>query len=162
MSYIMRFARHSPALLRSPSAFMTSTSVGARNLGQEFFEKNSKLQRPLSPHLTIYAPQLTSMLSITHRFTGCGLAIFVYGLGIGPLLASQQFPYYMEAMAGISPAVTMPIKLVLATSLSFHLVNGIRHLAWDMGYGFQLKQLYTSGYAVLAVSLVAGVLLAFK
>ncbi|CAN7983832.1 unnamed protein product [Ixodes hexagonus] len=130
----------------------------------EFFEKNKKLQRPLSPHLTIYARQITAMMSLTHRITGCGLGVCVYGLGLAPFLTSQQFPYYVEAVRAmsISPVLLVPFKFALAWALCYHTINGMRHLAWDLGIGFQLKELYASAYVALALSLVLGAILAFK
>lgn len=110
--------------------------------------------RPLSPHLQIYRPQLTSILSITHRATG----IF---LSAGVLVLT----YWLVSIAGGENAYTtareclssLPGQLLLAAwsfSFYFHLCNGIRHLFWDVGMGFELKTVYASGYTVIAVSVV--------
>uniref|UniRef100_A0A090XE11 Putative succinate dehydrogenase cytochrome b subunit n=1 Tax=Ixodes ricinus TaxID=34613 RepID=A0A090XE11_IXORI len=56
----------------------------------------------------------------------------------------------------ISPVLLVPFKFALAWALCYHTLNGMRHLAWDLGIGFQLKELYASGYTVLAISLVRG------
>ncbi len=114
--------------------------------------------RPLSPHLQIYRPQLTSILSITHRGTG----IF---LSLGAIVLA----YWLMSIAGGEASYTaareclgsVPGKLLLGAwsfSFYFHLCNGIRHLFWDVGLGFELKSVYASGYAVVAASVLMTVL----
>ena len=110
-------------------------------------------KRPLSPHLQIYRPQLTSVLSITHRLTGFALSLFI--------LISPAILYFLT-LSKDSHTLVMNlfqngfVKLVLFLAifgLSYHLCNGIRHLAWDAGYGLDLDSSYKSGYAVVATSL---------
>ena len=105
--------------------------------------------RPLSPHLQIYRPQLTTILSIIHRATGVfaamGSVVIVWWLG-----ALAQGP---EAYAQFQHVLAHPLsKLVLlgwCFSLSYHLCNGIRHLFWDIGAGLELNQVYRSGVIML-------------
>ena len=110
-------------------------------------------KRPLSPHLQIYRPQLTSVLSITHRLTGFALSLVI--------LLSPAILYFLT-LSKDSHALVMNlfqngfVKLVLFLAifgLSYHLCNGIRHLAWDAGYGLDLDSSYKSGYAVVLISL---------
>ena len=110
-------------------------------------------KRPLSPHLQIYRPQLTSVLSITHRLTGFALSLLI--------LLSPAILYFLT-LSKDSHTLVMNVfqnsfvKLVLFLAifgLSYHLCNGIRHLAWDAGYGLDLDSSYKSGYAVVAISL---------
>ena len=110
-------------------------------------------KRPLSPHLQIYRPQLTSVLSITHRLTGFALSLVI--------LLSPAILYFLT-LSRDSHTLVMNlfqnsfVKLVLFLAifgLSYHLCNGIRHLAWDAGYGLDLDSSYKSGYAVVAISL---------
>ena len=110
-------------------------------------------KRPLSPHLQIYRPQLTSVLSITHRLTGIALSLVI--------LLSPAILYFLT-LSKDSHTLVMNlfengfVKLVLFLAifgLSYHLCNGIRHLAWDAGYGLDLDSSYKSGYAVVAISL---------
>ncbi|XP_037558371.1 succinate dehydrogenase cytochrome b560 subunit, mitochondrial [Dermacentor silvarum] len=173
MAYAMRFANRASALslLRpvtaSPAACfapMSAMSPKQAEVTEHFFKKNKSLKRPLSPHLSIYAPQMTSMLSLTHRATGCGMAVCLYGMGVMPLVCSHQFPHYVEALQAmhISPILTFPVKLGLSFALCYHTFNGMRHLAWDLGLGYGLKELYTSGFFVLGLSLVTAAVLAFK
>ena len=110
--------------------------------------------RPLSPHLQVYRPQLTSMMSIFHRITGAantvGLLLFSSWL---ITLASDKAAYlaFTDFMAG-------PIGQILLIGWSFsvfyHLCNGIRHLIWDSGYLFKIKNAYRAGYVVLTVSVL--------
>jgi succinate dehydrogenase / fumarate reductase cytochrome b subunit len=110
--------------------------------------------RPLSPNLQIYRPQLTSVLSITHRATGVALAAGAAAL-VAWLSAAAAGP---GAYAQFDTALRSPFGLVLLLlwtfSLFFHLCNGIRHLVWDAGYGFDLRTIYASGWAVVAASAV--------
>ena len=118
-------------------------------------------KRPLSPHLQIYKPQLTSILSITHRLTGFALSLVI--------IASPLILYFLT-LSQDSHSFVMAIfqnsfvKLVLFFAifgLSYHLCNGIRHLAWDAGYGLDLDTSYKSGYAVVGTSIGITLLIIF-
>lgn len=120
-------------------------------------------QRPLSPFMIgpYYRPQLTSILSILHRISGLFLCLGAIAL-MAWIFAAASGPDGYAAFAGLAHGVVG--KLLLASSvfaLCFHLGNGIRHLFWDAGKGFELKSAYASGYAVIAFAIVAtaGVLL---
>jgi succinate dehydrogenase / fumarate reductase cytochrome b subunit len=108
--------------------------------------------RPISPHLHVYRPQLTSVLSFTHRITGLTLGLYSVAL----------VAWLVAAAAGPGPFVTaqklmqsLPSKVLLfgGTFCFFlHLCGGIRHLVWDSGRGFELGAIYASGWAVVAIS----------
>jgi succinate dehydrogenase / fumarate reductase cytochrome b subunit len=108
--------------------------------------------RPLSPNIQIYRPQLTSVLSIVNRITGIVLSVFAIAL-VGWLIS---------AAAGAQPYATVqafvrswPGQILLfgATFAFFlHLCGGLRHLIWDAGYGFDLRTIYASGWAVVVTS----------
>ena len=108
--------------------------------------------RPVSPHLQIYRLQLTSVLSITHRATGVVLSVgtlaLVYWL---TALAAGAEPFG-EAQALGGAWYGRVVLLGFSFSLFYHLCNGIRHLFWDVGLGFEIKTLYTSGWAVVIAS----------
>ncbi len=110
--------------------------------------------RPLSPHIQIYRCQLTSGLSITHRLTGILLSIGSLVV-LFWLCAVARGP---EAYAAAQSIFDMFIvKLLLfgwTWAFFFHLCNGVRHLAWDAGYGFELPTTYASGYTVVGLSIV--------
>ena len=114
----------------------------------------SQAQRPLSPHLQVYKPQLTSVLSITHRATGLALAVgtlllvwwlYAAAAGTNAFAAAQSFWYSW---------IGRLLLLGWSWSLFFHLCNGIRHLFWDAGWGFELKTTYRSGWTVVVASIV--------
>ena len=110
--------------------------------------------RPLSPHLTVYRPQITSMLSILHRVTGVGLTLGAILL-VWWLLAAATSDEYFQFVDGLMTAwIGHLVLLGLTFSLAYHFCNGIRHLMWDMGYGFELEQVEQSGK--IAVGAAAG------
>ncbi len=119
---------------------------------------NGKLvRRPLSPHLQVYKPQLTSVLSIMNRATGIALSV-------GTLLLVWWFVAAAtsdNAYAGVSGFMRSPIGLLFllgwVASLWYHFFNGIRHLAWDAGYGYDLPQVHATGWAVVAATAVVTV-----
>ncbi|MFM6989553.1 MAG: succinate dehydrogenase, cytochrome b556 subunit [Arenimonas sp.] len=112
-------------------------------------------KRPLSPHLQIYSKQITSVMSIFHRITGVVLA--VGSLGLLWVLVSAGMGE--QAFAATQACVASPLgRLALAVysaALMYHLFNGIRHLAWDAGKGFDLPSVYRSGYTVIALTVLA-------
>ena len=113
--------------------------------------------RPLSPFMlgTYYRPQLTSMLSITHRATGVFLSIAAAPLLLCWLIAADRGPEALQALySGLSSAPGKIFILGLLFSLSFHFCNGIRHLIWDTGRLLQIDQAYRAGWTVLLVSLL--------
>jgi len=110
--------------------------------------------RPLSPHLGIYKWQLTMMLSIIHRATGIALVAGTLLL-VWTLLALAQGP---EAYARVQMlCASIPGTVLLfgwSWALCYHLCNGIRHLAWDAGWGFDIPRAYLTGWSVVVVSLL--------
>ena len=110
-------------------------------------------ERPLSPDLQIYRPQLTSALSITHRLTGVALSIGS-PLLVCWLVAAAVGPSAYAALQGfLASWLGLLLLLGWTFSLFYHLCNGIRHLFWDAGYGFDLQTIYASGWTVVAVSI---------
>ena len=111
--------------------------------------------RPVSPHLQVYRPQITSILSITHRITGvalCGGAVLLtYWL----MSATYGAESYANAQAILGSWFGRLVLFGVVFSLWFHLANGIRHLVWDTGRGLEMEQLRLSGLAVVAVSVVS-------
>ncbi|MHB1544227.1 MAG: succinate dehydrogenase, cytochrome b556 subunit [Gammaproteobacteria bacterium] len=109
--------------------------------------------RPLSPHLQIYRWQLTSVLSILHRVTGIFLALGLVGISLGLYLLAfstggfADYRYFLESPVGLIFLVAW------SWSFFYHLLNGVRHLFWDMGSGFELKQVYQSGWIAVIGSL---------
>ncbi len=110
--------------------------------------------RPLSPHLQVYRPQLTSVMSIMHRISGSVLATGSVLLVVW-LVALAAGPSWFAPMA---MALAHPLgKFVLfgySLALVYHGLNGIRHLMWDLCIGLELHQVYRSGRLVLALTVV--------
>jgi succinate dehydrogenase / fumarate reductase cytochrome b subunit len=114
----------------------------------------SQVQRPLSPHLQVYKPQLTSVLSFTHRATGLALAVGTIFLVWWLLAAATSDTAFATAQAFWYSWIGRLLLLGWTWSLLFHLCNGIRHLFWDAGHGYELKTAYASGWTVVTGSVV--------
>ena len=108
--------------------------------------------RPLSPHLTVYKPQITSVLSIFHRITGAGLSVgtvlvvlWLASIGLGEN-AFKNFNNFLN-----SPLILLVLVASL-WALWYHFCTGLRHLYWDMGYGYNLRSVAISGWVAVASS----------
>jgi succinate dehydrogenase / fumarate reductase, cytochrome b subunit len=112
------------------------------------------VQRPLSPHLQVYKPQLTSMMSIAHRATGVANAIAAFGLAWWLVAVAAGPEAYATFVACAGSVFGRLVLMAVTATLVYHLCNGIRHLLWDAGKGLEIDAAYRSGYAVLGVSLV--------
>jgi len=111
-------------------------------------------QRPLSPHLQVYRWQITMAMSIAHRATGIVLSGGAVAL-VFWLLALANGPDAFDIAQAIAGSWFGYLCLFVWTfCLFYHLANGIRHLVWDMGYGFEIKQFYASGWLTIVASLV--------
>lgn len=115
------------------------------------------VQRPLSPFMIgpYYRPQLTSVLSILHRITGLFLCLGAAAV-MAWIIAIASGPDAHAAFAALAHGIVG--KALLASSvfaLCYHLGNGVRHLFWDAGKGFELSSAYASGYAVVAFAVFA-------
>ena len=108
--------------------------------------------RPLSPNIQIYRPQLTSVLSIANRITGVVLSVCAVVLVVW-LIAAATGPQTYAVVQGVIASWIGQVVLFGGTFAFFlHLCGGIRHLVWDAGYGFALRSIYASGWAVVAAS----------
>lgn len=115
--------------------------------------------RPLSPHLQVYRPQITSILSILHRITGVALTLGTV-LVAWWFLAAATGPGYFQFVDGLLTSwIGTLILLGSAWALCFHFCNGVRHLVWDMGYGFELPMVTQSGLVVVGASFVLTLLI---
>lgn len=114
--------------------------------------KNNKDNRPLSPHIGIYKWQITMLLSITHRMTGLALYAGAF------LLAWWIIANVYGCASCVNPIIaSMPGKIILVLwsfALFYHMLNGIRHLFWDMGKGFEIKILNRTGIIVVIGSVL--------
>jgi succinate dehydrogenase / fumarate reductase cytochrome b subunit len=119
--------------------------------------------RPLSPHLQIYRWQIGNTLSILHRITGLALAFGLAALSYWLISLAGGEAAYGEAMQVLASPLGLVVLLGWTFSFMYHLLNGIRHLVWDAGYGFERGARHASGWAAVAgaVLLTAGVGFAF-
>jgi succinate dehydrogenase / fumarate reductase cytochrome b subunit len=114
--------------------------------------------RPLSPHLSVYKPEWTMVLSITHRITGVGLTLGA-ALVAWWFLAAATSPAYFAVVDGLMTSwIGNLVLLGSAFALWYHAANGVRHLAWDAGYGLELKDAEKSGKMVVIAAAALTVL----
>lgn len=119
-----------------------------------------KFERPLSPFM-MYRWQYTNTLSILHRATGCaltvGLLLFVYWL----VAAASGADAYASAQAVFAHPVTRILLVAFSFAFFYHLLNGVRHLVWDAGHGFDKSTARNSGRIVVIGSVVFTAILWF-
>ncbi len=105
-------------------------------------------KKPLSPHLQIYKPQLTSVMSILHRATGVFLSLGTLALVYWLTAAAKGPEAYQQAQNLLSSWLGLLLLFGWSFALFYHLCNGIRHLFWDAGLGIDLKTSYATGKVV--------------
>ena len=110
--------------------------------------------RPLSPHLQVYKPQLTTFMSITHRATGIALAVGTLMLVCWLIAAATGETAFNEVQAFLGSIVGRLLLLGWSFALFYHLCNGLRHLFWDAGRGFEIETAYMTGRIVIAASIL--------
>lgn len=119
---------------------------------------SQKTRRPKSPNIQIYRPQLTSVLSIANRLCGIFLSVGAIGLVLWLVAAALGPVTYANVQQILSSSFGQVAMFLFVFTLFFHLLAGIRHLAWDAGYGFKLSQIYVSGWSMVAASVVLTVI----
>lgn len=144
-------------LTRKPRLAATGTT--SQSQGAEILAKQ-RLQRPVSPHLSIYRPQITWYGSALNRVTGITLSGSLYLFGIA-YLAAPTLGWHLETQSMVAAVAAWPalvkvgLKAFFAFPFFFHSLNGLRHLAWDVGVGFKNQAVIRSGWTVVALT-VAG------
>ena len=111
-------------------------------------------ERPLSPHLQVYRWQITMTMSILHRATGVALAVGVFALAWWLVAVSgdaQDFATFADVAGSLLGRIAL---FGFSFCLVYHLLNGIRHLLWDVGYGYEIPKLYATGWTVLVLAVV--------
>ena len=111
-------------------------------------------QRPLSPHLMIYKPQLTSMMSIMHRATGTALALGSLLVVWWIVALATGDEYYSFVQSILTSWFGQLVLFGFTVAVFYHLSNGIRHLFWDFGYNLTIEGVHRSGYMVLASTVI--------
>jgi succinate dehydrogenase / fumarate reductase cytochrome b subunit len=110
--------------------------------------------RPLSPHLQVYKPQLTTFMSITHRATGIALAVGTLMLVCWLIAAATGESAFNEVQAFLGSIIGRLLLLGWSFALFYHMCNGLRHLFWDTGKGFEIETAYMTGRVVIAASIL--------
>ena len=122
--------------------------------------------RPISPHLSIYRPQITWYGSISNRITGAILSGSFYLFGAAYLVA-PVIGWHLESASIAAAFATWPYalktltKVFFAFPFTYHSLNGIRHLVWDAGAAFSNKQVIVTGWTVVGLSVVSALGLTF-
>ncbi|EEQ33919.1 succinate dehydrogenase cytochrome b560 subunit [Microsporum canis CBS 113480] len=124
-----------------------------------------RLNRPVSPHLSIYRPQITWYLSSLNRITGAilsgSLYIFASAYLVSPLLGWHlESASLAAAFAALPIAAKVAMKFTMALPFTFHCYNGVRHLVWDMGKQLTNQQVITTGWTVVGLTLTSALALA--
>lgn len=116
------------------------------------------VRRPLSPHLLAYRPQITSVTSILHRISGVALGAGTVLLTWWLVAAATSADAFATVQGFIGSWLGLLLLFGWTLALFYHLFNGIRHLGWDAGYGFQPPTYHATGWTAIVGSVVATVL----
>ncbi|XP_048867212.1 succinate dehydrogenase cytochrome b560 subunit, mitochondrial isoform X2 [Brienomyrus brachyistius] len=167
MALLLRsLARQGLSVTRAQSCVLyrhvVPMGTSAKEEMNRFWAKNTRLNRPVSPHFTIYRWSIPMMMSISHRGTGMALSTGISLFAVGALVLPGDYAHYLELIRSLSlgTPIIAGAKFALAFPVAYHTFNGIRHLLWDVGKGFKIPEVYRSGYAVLLLSLLSSVALA--
>jgi succinate dehydrogenase / fumarate reductase cytochrome b subunit len=114
------------------------------------------MEHPLSPFMfpRWYRFQITSLMSILHRLTGIALAVGSIVLAWWLVAVAAGGEWFEATHAVIASPIGVLLLFGWSVAFFYHLCNGIRHLAWDAGYGFEIREAYLSGYGVFAATVV--------
>ncbi len=108
--------------------------------------------RPLSPHLQVYRLPLPALLSITHRASGVFLAIGTLALVYWVLAIASGAEEFQGVQERFGSITGRGLLFLWTGALFYHLCNGVRHLFWDIGSGFEITTVYRSGWTVMVVA----------
>ena len=111
-------------------------------------------ERPLSPHLQVYRWQITMTMSILHRTTGVILTVGAFAFAWWLLALAAGGEAYADAAECLASPLGKLFLFGFTLSLVYHLLNGVRHLLWDAGWGFEIPEFYASGWTVAALTVI--------
>jgi succinate dehydrogenase / fumarate reductase cytochrome b subunit len=112
------------------------------------------VRRPLSPHLQVYKPQMSSFTSIMHRVTGCALGAGTLLLTLWLVCAATSDSAFSIIQAFLASWFGILVLIGFTAALFYHFCNGMRHLAWDAGRGFDLPVMHFTGWLVIGATVV--------
>ncbi len=117
-----------------------------------------RVERPLSPHLQIYRWRITMWLSSLHRISGLLLTLGAFVFAIWLISLASGPDAYGSAQAFFGSGFFKLLAALWALAFFYHMLNGVRHLLWDVGYGFERPQIRKTGWTVIVLALLASVL----
>jgi succinate dehydrogenase / fumarate reductase, cytochrome b subunit len=117
------------------------------------------VRRPLSPHLQIYRWPITMATSILHRVTGCAIAVGTLLLTWWLVAAASSDQAFDRVQWFIGSPVGLFCLFGWTVALMYHFFNGIRHLAWDVGFGFEKQEYLASSWTVIIATGVSSLLI---
>ena len=158
------FIRPAPHLLTSASSRLAATTTVSADQAQNEILAAQRRNRPISPHLSIYKPQVTWILSGLNRVTGLMLSgpFYLFGLAY---LAAPVLGWHLESASIAAAFASWPmiakigVKSFFAFPFTFHSFNSLRHLVWDTGSQFSNKQVIVSGWTAVGLSVVSALAL---
>jgi len=125
------------------------------------YKSNMENKNPLSPHLQIYRWQISSLLSITHRIVGVVNFFIIILICLWTMLLIFDQSYYSTIYIILNSSFGKFLAISLCWTFSFHILNELRHLFWDAGYGFDLRVARITGILVFFGSFVLTILFYF-
>lgn len=122
-----------------------------------------KQNRPLSPHLSVYKPQITAMLSIYHRITGAVLSLaIILLLFFNKVISFQLENYFLYEIGYLINSsghwIVLSSFFAILFSLYYHFFNGIRHLIWDRAQLLEIQKVYQTGYFVIFLTILSTII----
>ena len=118
-----------------------------------------KKNLPISPHLQIYKPQITSLLSITHRITGFGLNLALILLSLWIISFGLGSDVYANFVSIFETIFVKIVVYFIVLGISYHALNGIRHILWDFGFMISNKAASISGVVIIISTIVLSFLI---
>lgn len=164
-SVVIAHASIRPRRSADPNRRLAATESASQSQAQEILAKQ-RLNRPVSPHLSIYKPQITWYASSLNRITGVTLSGALYLFGIA-YLAAPTLGWHLEtqsmvaAVAAWPLAVKLGLKSFFAFPFFFHSYNGLRHLSWDLGLGLKNTQVIRTGWTVVGLTVATSLYYVF-
>ena len=114
-----------------------------------------EINRPLSPHLSVYKWQVANTLSILHRATGVFMSLGAVAFAAWVISAAAGEQSYTLVLGWLASPLGLLVLFGLSFAFFYHLGNGIRHLVWDAGYGFDKQVARMSGWFTFIAALLA-------
>lgn len=129
---------------------------------KSYIAKNEELKRALSPHLSIYKPQISSMMSIALRMTGLALAAITWSVAVTALLSDHNVEYYINELQKmeLNAVYWKTIRTMIAFPFAFHFVSGVRHLLFDTAKLTEKNEFFITGCVAITLSIILALCLA--